>query len=217
MGRQFVRGALRWAALLIMMLPTPGCLVPRSESRSVHTYRLSLDLESAPLTARPPARTGATLLVGPLHSDPGFDSPKMAYVTRPYEVNYFADNQWVDTPVHMLGPLASRVLERTGAWQAVATAPSPLRADYRLDITAVVVVQEFVQSPSRTKLSWNAQLIDLRTGSMVGSKRFEGAQDAPSEDAYGGVRAANRLLASLLGEMATWLGSCVTEQGKAAC
>jgi cholesterol transport system auxiliary component len=38
---------------------------------------------------------------------------------------------------------------------------------------------------------------------------FEAIELAPSENAYGGVLAANRAVAALLDQMTSWLGECV--------
>ena len=211
---------MRWriaqAGLVGLLAVATGCLMPRTESRPVHTYQLSPDSERAEIEARQ-VGSGAIVFVSLPQSDPGFDTQRMAYVTRPYEISYFSANQWADTPGRMLSPLLVKALEQTGVWQAVITAPGVVRADYRLDVSGLALAQEFLQSPSRVRLSWRAQLIDLREGHTLGTRRFEAAKDASSEDAYGSVRAANQVLGKLLSEMASWLGSCVSQRGKAAC
>jgi cholesterol transport system auxiliary component len=39
-------------------------------------------------------------------------------------------------------------------------------------------------------------------------RTFEAVEDAPSEDAYGGVQAANRAIAAILNQLASWLQDC---------
>ncbi|MGZ8427561.1 MAG: hypothetical protein ACXWYD_21655, partial [Candidatus Binatia bacterium] len=39
----------------------------------------------------------AVLLITQPKPQSGFDSARMAYLLRPYEINYFAFNQWADT------------------------------------------------------------------------------------------------------------------------
>ncbi len=160
---------------------------------------------------------GPILLVGLPQPDPGFDTRRMVYVTRPYELKYYSANEWADTPGRMLYPLLIRALEHTGVWQAVIAAPSLLRPDYRVDLNGLVLAQEFVQSPSRVRISWRVQLIDLREGRVIGTRRFDVVREAPSEDAYGGVEAANQVLGELLNGTVSWLGTCVADRGKAAC
>lgn len=206
-------------ASLVMMglaLAVTGCLTPRGDSPPVKTYHLAADVASQ--TPEPGVgQTGPILLVGVPQSDPGFDTPRMAYRTRPYELSYFSASQWADAPARMLHPLLISSLEHEGSWSAVVTASTALRADYRLDVSALVLVHEFDTTPSRLRLSWKAQVIRLHDGRPIGARRFETAQAATSDDAYGGVRAANQALARLLGEMSAWARACVTNHQKAPC
>ena len=203
--------------LALLLAATAGCLFTRAESRPVHTYQLSPDAQFPGIEARGTNKTGPILLVGLPQPDPGFDTRRMVYVTRPYELNYYSANEWADTPGRMLCPLLIRALEHTGLWQAVIAAPSLLRPDYRVDLNGLVLAQEFIQSPSRVRISWRAQLIDLREGRVLGTRRFDVVREAPSEDAYGGVEAANLVLGELLNGTVSWLGACVADRGKAAC
>ncbi len=203
--------------VLGLLLSMSGCLMLRPESQPIHTYQLSLGSESQKQEMGRTNSTGAILLVGLPQASPGFDTQQMVYLTRPYEVNYFSANQWIDTPARMLTPLLITTLEKTRMWRAVVTAPSTLRADYRVDVTGLVLAQEFWQSPSQVRFAWRAQLIDLPKGQVLGTHRFEARQEALSEDAYGGVRAANQILGGLLNEMVLWLETCVNEPRKAPC
>jgi hypothetical protein len=46
-----------------------------------------------------------------------------------------------------------------------------------------------------------AKLIDIPTDHVLGTQLFEIVEPAPSEDAYGGVQAANKAVQRLLGEL----------------
>ncbi len=187
-----------------------ACLAPRSDSGPVHTYLLRAE-ETTWAEKEPVGRAGASpvLLVGPPQAEAGFDTPRMAYVVRPYEVRYYALNQWADTPARMLAPLLVQALEKSGAWQAVIPMPSALRGDYRLDTLGVALEQQFLETPSRVRMALRAQLIDLREPSVVGTRRFEVLEPAPSEDAYGGALGANRAVTKLLEQIAQWASACL--------
>lgn len=190
-----------------------ACLSPRSESGPVHTYLLRAE-ESTWADKEPVGRTAASpvLLVGLPQAEAGFDTPRMAYVTRPYEVRYYAVNQWADTPARMLAPLLAQALEKSGVWQAVIPMPSSLRGDYRLDTLDVALEQQFLETPSRVRVALRAQLIDLKEPGVVGTRRFEVFEPAPSEDAYGGVLGANRAVTKLLEQVARWASACLNKQ-----
>src|SRR5215472_19033521 len=69
-----------------------------------------VSVEKAALTETPhdlPQRTsrGDTVLVFPPKTTPLYDTTQMAYCTQPYEVAYFSEREWGETPSQMLYPL----------------------------------------------------------------------------------------------------------------
>lgn len=195
-----------------------ACTLSRSTDAPVHTYLLAVDdtaWETAAQTMQPAA--GGVLIVGLPQAEAGFDQPRMAYLQRPYEVNFYATNQWADTPARMLIPLLVHSLESTGLWRAVVPMPTTVRGDYRLDSSGFILQQEFIQQPSRTRLLLRTQLIDLKDQRVVGARSFEALEPAPSEDAYGGVVAANRAAAKVIQAIERWIRSCLRGPGKTDC
>jgi cholesterol transport system auxiliary component len=195
------------SAVALLVITAAGCLSPRAESPPTHTYQLSLVAEHA--DPRPADLNGPVLLVSPLQAEPGFETPWMVYVRRPYELEHYAVNQWADTPARMITTLMVQKLDRTGIWRAVVPLPSSVRGDYRLDAHGFALRQEFLQQPSRVRVTVHAQLVDVKESRVVGARTFEAMENAPSEDAYGGVVAANRAVAGLLDRIAAWLQDCV--------
>lgn len=135
----------------------------------------------------------------------GYDTPRIAYARRPYELEYFAKSEWVDTPARMLAPLLVRAVEHGGGFRAVLQAPSSVPADLRLDTELVRLRHDFGTQPSRVEIALRAQLVDLRARRMAAEREFEEVEIALSEDAYGGVVAANRALERLLARLAAFL------------
>ena len=66
---------------------------------------------------------------------------------------------------------------------------------------------EFTSTPSQVRLVLRAELSDARTGVVFATRRFVTVEPAPSEDAYGGVQAANRAIAALLVQLADFCKS----------
>jgi cholesterol transport system auxiliary component len=52
-------------------------------------------------------------------------------------------------------------------------------------------------------------LIEVKESRLVGTRAFEAVEKAQSDDAYGGVLAANRAIATLLDDLASWLRECM--------
>lgn len=133
---------------------------------------------------------------------PGFDTPQMAYARQPYELDYFATHRWADTPSRMLGPLLVRALEQTESFRSVVQVSNAVPADWRLDTEIVRLQQDFTSRPSRVEFTLRAQLTDVRGRLVVASRVFDEAEIAPSENAAGGVIAANAALQRMLARVA---------------
>ncbi|MDI3465809.1 MAG: hypothetical protein OJF50_004630 [Nitrospira sp.] len=195
------------AVFVLLLMTVAGCLSPRTDFSEIHTYQLSLD--GWPSEAHPGKPDGPVLLVSPPQAEPGFETPRMVYVKRPYELEYYAVNQWADTPVRMFTPLMVQALNRNDAWRAVIPLPSSIRGDYRLDTHGFLLQHEFLQQPSRVRVMVRTQLVDLKESTILSTRAFEVVENAASENPYGGVQAANRAIAGLLDQIGSWLRQCV--------
>jgi cholesterol transport system auxiliary component len=125
-------------------------------------------------------------------------------VKKAHELRHYARADWVEPPARMVGPLLVRALERTGRFQAVVAAPGGVAAGLRLDTEIVRLQQEFTEKPSRVRFTLRAQLADVAAGRVLGTRELEAVEPAPSDDAYGGVLAANRAVRRVLEEAAGW-------------
>lgn len=159
---------------------------------------------AAPSSTRTPALGAPTLAVSAPRAAPGLDSRGIIYLRQPHAVEVYAQSQWVDTPAQMLAPLIVDALQRTGAFAAVLRAPSAASAELRLDTELLRLQQDFGVTPSRVHLSLRAVLVDTGSRRVLAWREFDASVAAPSEDAYGGVRAANQAARQLLIELATF-------------
>jgi len=148
------------------------------------------------------------LAVSEPQTRPGFDTPQMAYVQQPHELNYFVTSRWADSPARMLEPLLVQAMEQTGSFRAVVQRPGAVPADIRLDTELIRLQQDFVTRPSRVQLTLRAQLIDVRGQKVLAVKQFDESENAAKDNAYGGVTAANRAVQRMLDQLADF---CVNE------
>lgn len=149
------------------------------------------------------AETGTqVLLITRPRAEPGYDTNGIAYTEIPLSLSYYTRSRWADAPARMLTPLLVETLERSGTFRAVVTSPSSVVADLQLDVTLLRLQQSFLHSPSRVELALRARLIDIASNRVLAGRTFEAMESAPSEDAYGGVQAANMALERVLTELA---------------
>jgi cholesterol transport system auxiliary component len=177
-----------------------GLAAPKVASQNIYV------LEGVPVIQAAQARRDLVIAVSLPRALPGFDTSQMAYVEKPHELNYFVTSRWADTPARMLEPLIAQAIEQTGGFKAVVETSGVIPADVRLDTELVRLQQDFQTRPSRVQFTLRARLVDVRGKRLLAVQEFDEVENADSEDAYGGVTAANRLLQRMLGRLA---GVCV--------
>ena len=193
-GRRWVR----LGGVLLATLALSACLLPQDKSPPRQDYLLEVAT-----FAPPPARRSSDkiLLVTAPRAAPGFDSNRIAYSREPLKLDYYNDSGWSDTPAKMLLPILVRAFETTGAFKAVMSPPAPGFADLRVDVDVIRLQQDLMTQPSKVRLSARIKVLDMKSGQVLGTQVFEAVEPAPSEDAYGAVRAANAAVGKVLGKM----------------
>jgi cholesterol transport system auxiliary component len=192
------------AMLAVLIAGCTGLQAPRVESPALYL------LEARLVAAAGLPQRDLVLAVNAPSARPGFDTPQMAYVRQLHKLDYFVKNRWADTPSHMLAPLLAQALEQAGSFRAVVRTTGPVAADLRLDTELIRLQQDFTTQPSRVKLTLRAQLYDVKGGKLLAVAEFDEAENTTSEDAYGGVIAANRALARVLGQLTEF---CAAQSG----
>ena len=162
-----------------------------------------------PRTAAPERNALPTLLVSAPHAAAAFDSQRIIYQRQAFRLEYFAHSEWVEPPARMLAPLMVAALDRSGVFRAVVATPSSVAADLRLDTELVVLQHEFGSTPSRVRLTLRATLSDNSSRQVLGQVDLEHLANASSEDAYGGVIAANQATQSMLQALTVFCNQAV--------
>jgi cholesterol transport system auxiliary component len=196
----------RFAAFAMALLG--GCaslLPPPPPPDNIYLLEAKVSPISTPDDARSAQqKRGSVLAVSMPRARAGFDTAQMVWVNQEHGLKVYSRNRWADTPARMLVPLFAQTLERSGAFHAVVQAPSAVSATLRLDTELIRLQQDFSVQPSRVQFTLSAQLIDTSTRRVIASAEFDEAENAASEDAYGGVRAANLALEHLLVKLAAF-------------
>lgn len=186
-------------------LPSPPSL--RLSTRPLLTPLLpqqSAGTSSASTVSNPSEQSrlaAPTLTVSTPIASAGFGSTHIVYQRQAHELEHFALNQWVDTPVQMLMPLMVRTLESSGAFRAVVRGSTAAISELRLDTELIRLQQEFYTSPSHVRLTMRAVMVDAATRRVMASREFEASVASPSDDPAGGVVAANLAVQNVLAQI----------------
>ncbi len=133
----------------------------------------------------------STILVNPPRANALYNSPRMIYIPTCYQIQYFAQNRWADTPTQMLQFLLVNALQHTGYFQAIINTPSSTYYDWILNTQLLSFQQEFTTFPSRFRIAMRAQLIDGRSRHVIATENFVAVKTAVYDNPYGGALAAN--------------------------
>lgn len=142
-----------------------------------------------------------TILVNQPRANAIYNSPRMIYIPACYQIQYFAQNRWADTPTQMLQSLIINSLQHTGYFQAIINTPSTTYYDWVLNTQLLSFQQEFITIPSRFRIAMRAQLIDARSRHVIATQDFVVTQTAAHDDPYGGALAANLAAQKILNEI----------------
>jgi cholesterol transport system auxiliary component len=151
------------------------------------------------------ASNGAVLMVYPPQTRPAYDTTEMAYTTRPYEIAYFSQHEWAETPAQMIQPLIVGTLQNTHFFSAVLTPPYAGRYSYALRTEISELIADFTSEPAALQLSLRFQLSEGATGGIVASKVISIREPMQQKTPYAGVVAGNDATAKALLELARFV------------
>jgi cholesterol transport system auxiliary component len=187
------------AVLVLSLLPGCALLSPATPE----TIKAVLNKMPPELPQR--ASRAAVLVVFPPQTRPLYDTAQMAYTIRPYEVAYFAQHEWGETPGQMLQPLLVRTLQNTHYFSAVLSPPYAGHYSYALRTEIRELVADFSSEPAELQLSLRFQLSEGATGRIVATREISVREPMQDRTPYGGVVAANDATAKALLDLARFV------------
>lgn len=160
-------------------------------------------------TGTGPAPKGAgcgNLLVARPSAAPGYATAQMLYRRRPYELESFAYNEWVEPPSQMLEPLIRQAVQSTGVFVAVLSPGARADGEFYLESVSVRLLQVFVEGEAPyVEVSLQARF--YYRNRLLGERGFYAREPAKASTPTAGVDAANRATADLLSELAQWVAA----------
>lgn len=190
--------------IMIPLWLTACAILPEPKPATLDKYLL----EFTPATVRETRAGAPVLVIARPQAHGAYDTARIAYMQQQFGLRYYTRSSWADTPARMLAPLLAEALNASGQFQALYTSPGRVSARLRLDTELLRFHQDFTRQPSEMHVTLRAQLIDLESQQVLATQSFDIREAAPSEDAYGGVHAANHAVARLLEELTAF---CIGE------
>ena len=173
-----------------------------------HRYQL----KAYGLLTKPYAKSRHSILINQPSASAGYDSKRMIYVNKAYQLSSFANNSWMSTPANMLLPLVVQSMESSHYFNALAASPQAADTDYRLDLKILNLEQNFLQKPSQLIMTISLSLLEVNTNRILAEKTFSEHLPCPSDTPYGGVLAANQATESLTRRMSQYVISQIEHQ-----
>ena len=198
-----MKNSLKLAPLLILLLAS-GCsaFLPKPPINTAY-YALIGDTAKAQTVKNVDFKSALpTLIVNMPKAAAGFDTRRMIYTRTAHQLEYFARNEWVDTPSYMLQPLMVAAIEQTQAFNAVLPKLAAVKTDLRLESEMLGLLQDFNSKPSLVKFTLRATIIDNASGKVVALREFTNQVPADSDNPIGGVKAANLAVNTTLKQLA---------------
>lgn len=180
----------------IATLLLSGCLSP-VKTNPPATYVIS----NVPAASSHAQKHSTVLLVLQPDARPIYQTTQMAYTNRRYQVDYFSENKWAETPSQMLLPLLVQSLQNTNHFKAVLSPPYSGHYNYVLSTQILRFDQDLLQHPEAFRLIVRATLTRTSTGQLIASKDFAINVPLAKLSPYDGVVAANKATQRLLSEI----------------
>ena len=155
-----------------------------------------------------------TLIINIPKASAGFDTQRMMYTRARHQLEYFARNEWIDTPAKMLQPLMISAIENTRTFNAVLSKQSALASDLRLESEVIKLVQNFNTKPSNVQFTLRATMIDNVTNKVIATREFDERVDAISDNPIAGVVAANLAVNQAIYKLSVFSQQTVTSWGQ---
>jgi cholesterol transport system auxiliary component len=178
-------------ALAFVLLLT-GC-VSKPDLPAMQYYVLGQDSASA----RPVSQRSNALLVHPTSVSAFYDTQRLVFSRAEGQRAYYQFAAWTERPGRSVSEL---LIRRLGA----ASTTSGIRGDLVLHTRLDELYHDASRTPGSVNISLSAELVDS-AGRLIQRARFARAVPVSDANAAGAVAAANRAIAEVLDEVASWI------------
>lgn len=187
----------------ILALGLSGCisLSGNKNAPAIVTYSLEDAGHAAPVTVTNPR----TLLVLDTATSAFYNTDSIAFSRAPGTRGLYRYARWAERPGKRIGSLLLARLEADQVFATVASASSGIKGDWVLGTELLAFYHQASAAPGSVHVELRAEVVDLRSRSLVARKRFEQDIPAPTYNAAGAAGAFNLATTRLLDAVESWL------------
>ena len=160
-------------------------------------------------TATSPSANKPSVIINLPQAAAGFNTAHIMYRRSAHQLEYFAHNEWIDTPARMLAPLLVAAISQSSAFNAVILSPSHVTADFKLESEIIRLQQNFDVVPSTVQFTFRAYLINTATRKVVAWREFDESVTANTDNPAGGVLAANQAVNNVLDQLTVFCNESI--------
>ena len=188
-----------WVALCAILLAACTLLSP------VQIATKKEVLSNIPLDLPVEKTRSATLLVLAPETRPSYDTTQMAYTTQAYQIAYFSEHEWAETPSQMVLPLIVATMRNTHYFREVLPVPHFGRHTFVLRTEILELKQDFTSEPAVLYFAMRFNLSRETTHQVIATKEVSMRIPMREKNPHAGVVAANEAMAKILRELARFV------------
>lgn len=162
-------------------------------------------LNKAPVIKSKLRKSANTLLVLRPETNPVYNTKRIAFTVKPYQITYYNKHHWVASPASMLHPLLVQTLQNTKRYRSVIMPPFTGTYAYTLRTQLQELRIDYLHQSPVLIMVLQAQLIRSSDSSLLSSREFDAIVPLPESSPYGGAVAANQATSRILAKLSTWV------------
>ncbi len=154
-----------------------------------------------------PYQRNQVLMISGLGAAQAYQTKQMAYQIQPNQIEYFAVNQWIDTPLSQWLQLFLEYQIRAHHFQSTVIAPTLSSADVVIQFYVLEALQDFTKQPAEAHFKLLVQLTKNNNKKMILSQIFETTAPLFKQNPQAGVQAMQVASQAMLNKVDCWLKS----------
>lgn len=149
-------------------------------------------------------RHHTTLMVLRPDTSPAYNTTRMAFTTKPFQISYYSASHWAETPSDMFLPLIADTMQKTHHYRAIIMPPFTGQYSYALRTTINELRIDYTRPQAMLNLTMQAQILSGVTGNLIATQEFKVSVPLACRTPYSAVIAANRAAALALSQLSAW-------------